>query len=302
VIAIIAILAAILFPVFAQAKEAAKKTSCLSNFNGMGKAFHLYMADWDDTYPMVNRLPCSAVNCTGTNPNQTSWVLDIQPYVANIRYCRCPADPNATDIGLDLDPVTGVRTTTQQARLFAWATRANHGLNSQYLSPMYRWSTTQFNGSIDAFRPIKFSMVGAAAETILIIDSIWDRAATTGAPLDGGNWALDPPCRFYAPGGAGNDSFPITTGVIGVWWFGGWNPTGSQTAWNIFGGVFPFHLANKAAGQQTWNRRNDGIVCMSFCDGHSKAMRIDAIAAGCDVRNAWGGFIFDRDRYLWDLQ
>ena len=47
-IAIIAILAAILFPVFAQAKEAAKKASCLSNQKQIGTASMLYSGDYDD--------------------------------------------------------------------------------------------------------------------------------------------------------------------------------------------------------------------------------------------------------------
>ncbi|MEL4411502.1 prepilin-type N-terminal cleavage/methylation domain-containing protein, partial [Shewanella algae] len=51
VIAIIAILAAILFPVFAQAKAAAKKSACLSNTKQIGTAFNLYLADYDDTTP-----------------------------------------------------------------------------------------------------------------------------------------------------------------------------------------------------------------------------------------------------------
>lgn len=50
VIAIIAILAAILFPVFAQAKEAAKKTACLSNMKQFSVAFVLYSGDNDDNY------------------------------------------------------------------------------------------------------------------------------------------------------------------------------------------------------------------------------------------------------------
>ena len=48
VIAIIAILAAILFPVFAQAKAAAKKTQCLSNVKQLGTAFYMYVTDYDD--------------------------------------------------------------------------------------------------------------------------------------------------------------------------------------------------------------------------------------------------------------
>ncbi len=51
VIAIIAILAAILFPVFAQAKEAAKKTQTLSNAKQNGTAIQIYTADYDDYLP-----------------------------------------------------------------------------------------------------------------------------------------------------------------------------------------------------------------------------------------------------------
>src|SRR4051812_2067173 len=51
VIAIIAILAAILFPVFAQAKAAAKKTACLSNLKQIGLAVMMYKDEYDDLYP-----------------------------------------------------------------------------------------------------------------------------------------------------------------------------------------------------------------------------------------------------------
>lgn len=51
VIAIIAVLAAILFPVFAQAREQARKTTCLSNLRQIGAAFHLYTQDYDEGFP-----------------------------------------------------------------------------------------------------------------------------------------------------------------------------------------------------------------------------------------------------------
>src|ERR1051325_5740722 len=51
VIAIIAILAAILFPVFAQAREAARKTQCLSNVRQIGTAYQMYLQDYDETFP-----------------------------------------------------------------------------------------------------------------------------------------------------------------------------------------------------------------------------------------------------------
>ena len=53
VIAIIAILAAILFPVFTQAREKARSATCLSNLNQMGLAVMQYTQDYDETYPMV---------------------------------------------------------------------------------------------------------------------------------------------------------------------------------------------------------------------------------------------------------
>ena len=51
VIAIIAILAAILFPVFAQAREKARQTACLSNMKQIGTAIYMYTQDYDETYP-----------------------------------------------------------------------------------------------------------------------------------------------------------------------------------------------------------------------------------------------------------
>src|SRR5437764_14997077 len=50
VIALIAILAAILFPVFAQAREAARKAGCLSNLNQLAKSTMMYGQDYDETF------------------------------------------------------------------------------------------------------------------------------------------------------------------------------------------------------------------------------------------------------------
>src|SRR5205823_8813212 len=53
VIAIIAILAAILFPVFAQAREKARMTTCVSNMRQIGTSLMMYVQDYDETYPYI---------------------------------------------------------------------------------------------------------------------------------------------------------------------------------------------------------------------------------------------------------
>lgn len=77
VIAIIAILAAILFPVFAQAKSAAKKTVCLSNMKQIGTASVLYLGDYDDQYFSGNT--CSTA--PGGDWGKHYWPFLMRPYL-----------------------------------------------------------------------------------------------------------------------------------------------------------------------------------------------------------------------------
>lgn len=85
VIAIIAILAAILFPVFAQAREKARATSCLSNCRQMGIAVQMYVQDYDESMPTV-RMDMGAMMAN------ESWLDLVQPYVKNRLLQRCPSD------------------------------------------------------------------------------------------------------------------------------------------------------------------------------------------------------------------
>jgi len=99
VIAIIAILAAILFPVFAQAKEAAKKTACLSNTKQLGLAMMIYVNDYDDEV-VCNSGDTPAIPTTDTDSGSSNyrsvsqWVWRIMPYLKNRGVFVCPSDPN----------------------------------------------------------------------------------------------------------------------------------------------------------------------------------------------------------------
>jgi len=76
VIAIIAILAAILFPVFAQAREKARAITCVSNEKQMGLAILQYLQDNDEQYPMLQYIPTAAIGAI-------DWTDAIYPYVKN---------------------------------------------------------------------------------------------------------------------------------------------------------------------------------------------------------------------------
>lgn len=91
VIAIIAILAAILFPVFAQAKRAAKKAACISNSKQIGLATMMYANDYDDMvvpYQVVGQCPWPDI--CGTNAVTLGFLYMLQPYSKSNLYSQCP--------------------------------------------------------------------------------------------------------------------------------------------------------------------------------------------------------------------
>ncbi len=92
VIAIIAILAAILFPVFAQAREKARGISCLSNLKQSGTANQLYVQDYDEAFPMSLYLSSDASGlCV------VSFYNELQPYQKSSQIMQCPSKPTAVD-------------------------------------------------------------------------------------------------------------------------------------------------------------------------------------------------------------
>src|SRR5947199_8397300 len=87
VIAIIAILAALLFPVFAQAREKARQTSCLSNLRQIGTGMTMYAEDNDGVFsPVVARS-----SRQDRNYYLMSWMRLIEPYTKNRGVYVCPS-------------------------------------------------------------------------------------------------------------------------------------------------------------------------------------------------------------------
>jgi prepilin-type N-terminal cleavage/methylation domain-containing protein/prepilin-type processing-associated H-X9-DG protein len=112
VIAIIAILAAILFPVFAQAREAARKSSCLSNLKQIGTAVAMYNQDFDGIYPMVRY---------ATGGNHLTWKQEIYPYTKNAGIYHCPSN-SINQISNDADCGYGAGNIAVPIANYGWAT------------------------------------------------------------------------------------------------------------------------------------------------------------------------------------
>jgi len=131
VIAIIAILAAILFPVFAQARDKARAVTCLSNVKQINLGWQMYMQDYDETW--IFRVGGAAVGpadtcgtyrytCDPNVPNFNWWDV-VNPYTKNKQIVGCPSAPPGPaayrerygipnlGLGLNVYPILGLCTT-----------------------------------------------------------------------------------------------------------------------------------------------------------------------------------------------
>lgn len=99
VIAIIAILAAILFPVFAQARDKARQTACLSNLKQIGTAVGMYNQDYEECFPGF-KYSAGSVSVPmvggGYYYGHVFWQLLYYPYIKNTQVFVCPNDDNST--------------------------------------------------------------------------------------------------------------------------------------------------------------------------------------------------------------
>ncbi|MBV9865310.1 MAG: DUF1559 domain-containing protein [Abitibacteriaceae bacterium] len=94
VIAIIGILAAILFPVFSRAREAAKRTTCVSNVKQLGTAMLMYVSDNDHHFPPRPADPPAGGSypCKPCRTDGGLWKTQVQPYIKNTQIFVCPSD------------------------------------------------------------------------------------------------------------------------------------------------------------------------------------------------------------------
>lgn len=274
VLAILMILAGILFPVFQGVRGSAQKSVCLSNFRQATLASTLYVSDYDDRFMPANYRP----NAFATSRNDRTWVQLLLPYQRSFATFRCPSDTgwrDHTEASFDEDLVPG----DTESRYYTVSQRSNLGYNYLYLSPIVR----PYGGQWGAF-PRPASAVGNPSNTVMFVDSVWDRDEN-GVPFGGGNYLVVPPCRFVVRSGRRVDTFLVDTRSEIYTPAYGWK-VNTPLSGQRFGGAWPWHR----------ERMNVARV-----DGSAKSFAPSQLGLGCRVEKDWEGAITSSDSYGWDL-
>lgn len=271
VIAIIAILAAILFPVFAQAKMSAKVTSSLSNLKQLTTGNLMYAADYDDVFVLAASYRGTS-NVFFTGIPYATWKFLTQPYVKNYQLLSDPAGPQPFfQTGLN----SGVSETL-------WST---YGYNHMYLAPIISEGTairhTGTSGTAPA-NPAETVMFGQISATF--VDDSGFVTASTNEPINYIGLRDAPNCS----------QTPATLVCVDNW--------GTGSLYSNLAVLTKFEAGSQTGG---WAPRHGNAVILTFADGHAKKTSIGGAAAGTNwsKTSTAASLVFtDRTKYIWDLE
>jgi prepilin-type N-terminal cleavage/methylation domain-containing protein len=259
VIAIIAILAAILFPVFAQAKLSAKKTAALSNVKQLGMANIMYQGDNDDTF---------AIGMGGGwwGPRDGAWTIGTEPYIKTYALLLDPTDPK--------DLSTWAQWMRDNYKAYNNPLPISFAANGamKWSNEVSSW---QVYGVMGMYQPDWIQRIIAVATAVT-------QPAST-VMLAG---------RYQ-----GNDSYGMGTFFVGVSWYdssdaggaGGLTPEGGPqdvTGTNRTGGAYTgpnSYVYNKNDHFGAVSVAYAGQTPIVFVDGHAKMM--NPVATNPDGRN-----------------
>jgi prepilin-type N-terminal cleavage/methylation domain-containing protein/prepilin-type processing-associated H-X9-DG protein len=264
VIAIIAILAAILFPVFAQARESARKASCLSNMNQLAKATMMYVQDYDETfYP--HRFNCGAAgacnpllldpgfapNISGAAQNRIFWISLLQPYVKNYGVFKCPSTPNAW-VGGGPDNCQSPGCGGQ-----GYGGENSYGHNDLWMSP-----AAPFSGG-PAGPPVNLAQVDRPAGIVLMVDATYYGAGPDVLNQSG-----------YLRNANANDA--QFAQVNGKQYPNYWKNIGNSL-WSYYPGGATNDVPAPADAIALGRKRHNQQINCQFVDGHTKSVAYDRI-------------------------
>jgi hypothetical protein len=258
VIAIIAILAAILFPVFAQAREKARSISCLSGMKQMGTAMLMYGQDYDESlFPYRLKYPNPfqddpRVACGSTN--RIFWNQLLNPYTKNYDIYKCPSNKKTW---VNIDPLG-----CNAGGTGSYGGQNSYGVNRKMF---------QANGSQLG---IAFAAMPATADTLVIMDGLY--------------YDLEP--KFTDDNGVQMISSVLVGDPAQE---SSWNdgPNGYRNYWTLVsngngGNGASVTVADNAATikqvKDIARTRHNGQVNCMFADGHAKTWQYDKL-----IDDAW---------------
>lgn len=292
VISIIALLAAILFPVFARVREKARQTSCASNLKQIALGFQQYQQDYDGRFPhawdsdaaLINTATCTTPkNCLLADPTDDPvvWPAKLMPYLKSRQVFSCPSVSKMRSspchaIGAsyklnnhqwqDGDPVVG----SAFAEWLRGASQVAYGYNVQFLGGgqfLSRLScqNTKFPSAADCWNcgvGVQESSLQQPSGTVLLIDNNWQNGGITSAPA-------------FA-------DIRVPTDTAGDFWC---KADGTQDVYDSF------------------DPRHNGGLNVAFADGHVKWMKKEdaiykpaALTSACSAMHDYP----DDGKFLWD--
>jgi prepilin-type N-terminal cleavage/methylation domain-containing protein/prepilin-type processing-associated H-X9-DG protein len=210
VIAIIAILAAILFPVFAQAREKARQTTCMSNLKQLGAAMMMYASDYDERFVPVLAL----TDRKQPNLYLASWLHLLEPYTKSLGVYICPSSGHLSQDYTKNDDllhnycyiptlrIQGIDEAPTQAGPFG--TALWEGIGGFYGYPVGKF--------LQAAPSYSQSQIARPAETILLCDHrLFDFGGTD--PRQN-IWIFPSPRHLLEPDLKGPDGLPVPQGIL----------------------------------------------------------------------------------------
>jgi prepilin-type N-terminal cleavage/methylation domain-containing protein len=257
VIAIIAILAAILFPVFAQAKNAAKKTASLSNVKQVSLAAFIYAGEYDDTSVPLYWYDPNATQIPSTD-GFYYWPVLLLPYTKNEKVFICPNDTADDELVHDSDG-RGRFDPANTLHYYVLGSTPSYGLNYVYLN------TRQSGGFVGFhYEGNSLTTLDSPASTVAFGESTEKDRANPNT----GNTITTPIgySRIEPPAG---------------------DPAVNRKPWSAY--TYP----NARSQGQLWPRFSKDTVIIGWADGHAKIRNIkQLIGTGttqAEIDRFWNG-------------
>jgi len=274
VIAIIAILAAILFPVFAQAREKARQIACISNLKQLGLAMAQYNQDFDEHFP----------DGWNTFGGGGGWATQIYPYVKSVGTYRCPDDGTILKIFGSSSPWTAGGTNYMSPTSYCY--------NAQFVIP-YTPPGTTLTGIAPDSNSFTLSALDSPSNTVALCEVANSYNYNIDQGMPGTSWVatfangqngLDN--NGYGYGGYDDPNGVMSTGSMNNGASGsgsctlGWTPDLTYATGLLFNHSTDSTLGSTGPDGCFTTARHNGGSNFLMADSHAKWLRPQSVGAG----------------------